>query len=363
MAYQIRYHNEPLTTSTESPPPSLSILAILTECLQIPGKNTKSKLTITLLTLFPFCFLSLCADLFTTPLIIRVVSLMERLQTSTTNHSAPSNFSSIVGEILRQTCLLLGLEIASLFGFCAATLISISAAARSNATTYNLQELGLRELVSRIGRASKGHLITWIHISFITVSLVGLILILVGVMSVTMPELEIVVPVVLGIVVVILGTQGYLYLAVIWVLSLVIAVVEEDFVSQRTYEHVGSIGRAREANSIKRRLKSSVLILGFSVVSVAIALLLRFELVMALSCMCFVKVFLCLGYAVFYYEFRLKYGEQIEEEERLLLGSYYAPPSMSTTIATRTSEAATSGAVNSAFTINVTSRGDGCDEP
>ncbi|KAK9130230.1 hypothetical protein Sjap_010717 [Stephania japonica] len=360
MDYQIRNHNEPLTASTESSHPSLSILAILTESLQIPGKNTKSKLTITLLTLFPFCFLSLCADLSTTHLIICIVSQMESLQT-TTNHSAPYNFNGIVGEILRQTCLLLGLEMALLFSFCLAALISISAAAQSNATNYNLQELGLRELVSRIGRASKGHLITWIYISFITVSLVGLILILVGVMTVTMPELEIVVPVVLGIVIVILGTLGYLYLAVIWVLSLVIAVVEEDFGSERTYVHVGSIGRAREANSIKRRLKSSALILGFSIVSVATALLLRCEVVMALSCMCLVKLFLCLGYVVFYYEYRLKYGDQIEEEERLLLGSY-APPSTSATIVTTTSEGTTSGAVNSALTITITSQGDGCDE-
>ncbi|KAF8389315.1 hypothetical protein HHK36_026009 [Tetracentron sinense] len=304
------------------PSSSLGVLGILGVAFKIPSRNWKLMVSIMVLFLLPVCLLTIVSDLALRPIEVDITSGIALLPKD--DPSSPES-REIMERLQKDFGLLLCWKLVTLVLFCVFMLFSLLATVYSTARIYTGKQLNLKELLSMIGGIWKKPLITWFYISlfsivFVIVSVI-LGMILISVLMVRVHHVAL-------ISVLILGYLCYLYLATVWMLSLVVSIEEDNY---------GLMALSRAGELIKgKTIQGFAIMLILSLVSVVIYISFpskrggmnqRTETRLAIgitmvSLLCLVKLFIFMAYTVFYFECKKSHGEKVEVEETV---DYYAP--------------------------------------
>ncbi|KAF9613702.1 hypothetical protein IFM89_010144 [Coptis chinensis] len=299
-------------------PVLLSLTGILEKALEIRGKSKRFIVSNMLLIFLPFCLLVLGADLTFAPVMGNVVTLIDLVSQEDPNSSGAKK---IVEEILKSVWLMLGLEILFLSVYCTVSLFSVVATRHTSSRAI----LNMKDLFSKTSGSWKRQVITWVYVTFLVVVLVAIILISIGVLPIRVTGVA---TIALSLMFVILITLCYLYLAAIWIFSIVLTIMEINLNEPMILQKFEELNKGR-------RLQGFVLMLFASIVSIVMVVAFAFERrkinqgidtqlangIMMLCYVCLLKLFMLVLYSVFYNESKRRNGEQVEEETRLS----YAP--------------------------------------
>lgn len=301
----------------ESPCP-LSVLQALSQVSGILFRNGKCMVLNKLHVLVPFCILILSMDLVLTPAMVDMVSRIEGI-----HYLDEPNREQIQG-IVKDFQVFLGIELLFLIAFFFIPLFSLLA---TFYMSYSGKQMNSKDLFSKIDISWKRRVIKWFYISFSSTVLVALILILISVFSIIL-VIDIV-STILILVITILCTLCHVYIVSVWILSLVISVIEENL------DGLGTIART-EDHIRGTRLQGLGLSLICSILSLMIFMGYGFSRnhinqvsgtdgfwteIGILGYICLVKIFMFLVYTVFYYECKIRNGQQQAEVEENLLST------------------------------------------
>ncbi|KAL5699359.1 hypothetical protein ACHQM5_030275 [Ranunculus cassubicifolius] len=283
---------------------------ILKKSFKLPNKN--SMISNTFLLLVPFCLLILGADLTFVRVICDIITPMELL-----GNEDPSA-KEILQDMLNNVWLLLGVEIFYLAFFCILSLFSLVAMVLFTTS----RKMNHKDLFSRTGRLWTRQVISWFYQTFINVVCITLVLISMEFLSVKVVTGQAVI--VVCLMSVILGTLCYVYVAAVWLFSMVMSIAEMDLTEIMVIEETEELVQGR-------RLQGFVLTLLTSFVSIGIEVAYAFETreigegmdtgktngIIMLCYLCLLKLLMVGLYSVYYNECKRKNGEQLHVEERM----------------------------------------------
>ncbi|KAF5183899.1 hypothetical protein FRX31_026515 [Thalictrum thalictroides] len=292
-------------------PVSLGFVANLKKALTLPAKTRKFMLSNMLVVLLPFCLLVLGADLTFVGVMANLVTSIELLIMEDVDSLKAAE---ILSGIIKGVWLLLGLEIVFLAFYCIVSVFALVT------MVYATSRSNIKELFWKTGRLWIRTVVTWFYVTFIIYIFVALALISISLFSLRLTSVPLII---LGIMVVTLGTVCYVYLAAVWMFSMVISITALDLNEVVVLEKFEDVIK-------RRRLQGFVLMLFTSLVSIAIVAASALQkrktgqgidtesanAVMMLCYVCLLKLLMFVLYSVYLYECQRRYGEQLEVEAR-----------------------------------------------
>ncbi|OVA15745.1 hypothetical protein BVC80_1829g38 [Macleaya cordata] len=283
---------------------ALNVTKILRESLKLPFENGKLTVSIVLLVLLPYSILVLIHNLVIVPII-------QKLEDQEPPDGLADDQKHLKAFLVFEAVFFLAFSLVSLFGIIVTIYGSAAIYAKNKSVSF-------KELFSKIRATWKRAMITWIYISIYTVvyTLVSVVWIVAFVLVIKTGS-TVTWFFLLGCLAAIL----YLYLAVVWTLSMVISVLEEGCYGIKAIQKARDLIRGREIQGFGIMLSVVLLTCPISVLyylnalgddQVMARLVLGFFVTVPF---CFAKFFTYLVYTVFYYEYKKSHGERAEELE------------------------------------------------
>ncbi|PIA58877.1 hypothetical protein AQUCO_00400022v1 [Aquilegia coerulea] len=298
-------------------PVSLGIIANLKKAFTHLAKTRKFMVSNTLLVVLPFCLLVLGADL----AFVRVMaSLVASIELFVKEDMDNLKAAELLSGIIKGVWFLLGLEIVFLAFFCIVSVFALLAMVYTTSMSQSQEKSNLKELYSKMGRLWIRHVITWFHITFIIFMFVVIVLISISLLSLNATGVALTV---LSIVTVILGTVCYVYLAAVWMFSMVISITALDLNEVLVLQNSEDLIKGK-------RLQGFLLMLFTSLISITIVVATDLQKrktdqeidtessdgVMMLGYVCLLKILMFGLYSVYRYESQRRNSEQLEVDER-----------------------------------------------
>lgn len=285
-------------------PKPLGMAGILRESLQLPTRNLKLMISNTLLMLILFLALATSHNLIAGPFLMEIEDL------------EPGN--SLAPKFQKHIRILFVLESVFLLIFFIHSLFAMSMTIHASAATYTGEYLHLKDVFSRTVATWKRPTITCFYVVLLitfTALLAALlfsafVLIFNGAALIAFISL-------MGI----LAMLFYLYLAVVWILGLVISIVEEDCYGITALIKAGVLIKGRKLQGCALMLFLVLLtaplsaLFSLNIVEDEIRPVSRVAIgIMDAVLVCLVKLFGFVVYTVFYYQCRSN-GEKEDMEE------------------------------------------------
>eukprot|EP00262_Sarcandra_glabra_P003423 TRINITY_DN14111_c0_g1_i1.p1 TRINITY_DN14111_c0_g1~~TRINITY_DN14111_c0_g1_i1.p1 ORF type:complete len:321 (+),score=33.97 TRINITY_DN14111_c0_g1_i1:73-1035(+) len=297
-----------------APPQLLGVAGIIREALRIPCRNAKLMLSITLFMILSYCLLLLGNQFSINPLIFDLITKYFSLPTK--DPRSPE-YAEMLNSIQKDIKILVGIEVIFFAAICVVSVLKTMAIIYVSTMAYSGKQLSFKELFLTIRRTWKRPVITWLYVTLLCVGYVTLLVVVVGVFFVLAKGSLVLVALV--VLLSILALLFYAYLAVVWILGLVVSVVEEGFCG------VKALGKAEEL--IKgRRLQGYFLALLISLVSIPISTTLGHMMgdvhktaaarlaigLVGITLACILDIISIALYVVFYCECKKSHGEEVE---------------------------------------------------
>ncbi|KAJ8617222.1 hypothetical protein MRB53_013408 [Persea americana] len=295
-------------------PVMLGILGILMAALKLTWKNKKFMLSITVLVLPPFTLLSL-GNKFLVFILMSDVASKEALLLFDGNDQSKTEHA--LAGIQKDFRILVGLELCFLIALWMVVLVAMMTTVYSSAMAYVGKDCTHKGMLSRIKMTLKRPAITWFYVSFFTAAYIVFIMVLIWLV---LPEGGAFIALVA--LMSFLALVVYLYLAAVWTLGLIIAIIEDDCYGLVALSKAGELIRGR-------KVQGFVLMLFLTVIALALYVWTDYLTPVASSAFnllaviqfCLVKLFAFVVYTVFYYECKKTHGEKLEMHGTSPVGS------------------------------------------
>ncbi|XP_059636228.1 uncharacterized protein LOC132278461 [Cornus florida] len=287
------------------PQPSLSIVGILREALKVTIRNGKVMMSILLPVFISLSLLAVGAHLASVPILTDLLSKMALV----TQEEEPvrGEVAETLGlGIVKDVRRLLVLQLVVLVFSCVVLLNFSVATISSSFEAYTGKILNLKDMLLTIRKSWKRAIVTTFFMTIIFLSIMALILILLGFVWVMSKGVYLIL---LTVAVVILGTCCYVYIASVWMLSMVVSIVEDDSSGLRAIDRAGELMKGK-------RIQGCVIMLPLTLIIGAIyrtplgmiekidkitftPMIIR---IAGIWLICVVKLFMFVVYSVFYHE-------------------------------------------------------------